>query len=203
MDSGGGDQKTTTQVNPPKFQTPYIEDVLSQAKGLYNQPGPYYYPGSTVANLNPVQQQSMQSALGYAGGGAQNIANASQAGYGMGLQFANPLNNPFFQQTAQAIARPLTQNLTQNYLPQVDSGAVLSGNIGSSRQGVAQGLGMQATQQALQDQLAQFGSGAYNTGAQTLLGTLGQTGNVQAAGLVPSQIQGAVGGNLQQYEQSL
>jgi len=55
--SGGGSQTQTSE--PWKAQKPYLQDVFSQAKNLYNQGGAQYYPGSTVAPLSGYSQQAI------------------------------------------------------------------------------------------------------------------------------------------------
>lgn len=200
---GGGDTTTTTVAEPPAWQTPYIKAALQEAQTQYQEPGPFYYPYSTVAPQNAVQQASQAGALNYASGGAAQVADTAKAAYNYGIKAADPLRNPFFAATADAIARPLQQTLTQQYLPQIDAGAVAAGQYGGARQGVAQNLALQTTQQAIGDQLSKFGSNAYNAGLNSLQQSLAQTPTVQNAGLVPSQIQGSVGDALQQYQQQL
>jgi hypothetical protein len=57
---GSKSDKTTTQETTPwEGQTPYLEDLFSQAQGLF-QGGPQeYYPGQTVAPFAPQTMQGM------------------------------------------------------------------------------------------------------------------------------------------------
>lgn len=50
---------TTQQQSPWSKQQPYLEYMFGQAKDLYGQGGPQYYPESTVAPFSPVQEQAM------------------------------------------------------------------------------------------------------------------------------------------------
>jgi len=204
MAGGGGDDVTTTTTSqPPAFQQPFIEDVLNQAQGQYQAPGPFFYPGSAVADINPLQTQSFAGALDFADTGARDIANLSAQGYATGIGAANPLQNPFFHDTVNAIINPVTKQLTQQVLPQIDAGAVQSGQYGGSRQGVAQGQAIDAYQQNVLDSVSKFGSNAYGQGLDSLTRTLGLTPAVTQAQLTPSQIPGQVGDALQQYQQQL
>ena len=57
MSGGGGDQ--TTRTEPWAGQQPYLRDVFGQAQNLYQQGGPQYFPGQTVAPFSPQSQMGM------------------------------------------------------------------------------------------------------------------------------------------------
>lgn len=54
-------QQTTTQTSTP-YGKQYWDYAQKEAKRLYQQPGPEYFPFSTVAPVNQYQQQSMDLA---------------------------------------------------------------------------------------------------------------------------------------------
>lgn len=62
--------------------------------------------------------------------------------------------NPYLPQQAQAITQQATQNLQNNILPGINSGAIAAGGFGGSRQGVAQGLAIGQTNQGITNSLA-------------------------------------------------
>lgn len=74
--------------------------------------------------------------------------------------------NPYLQDQAGQISRGLTQNLNENIMPGINSGAMLAGGFGGSRHGIAQGLGIGRTQQAIGDAQTNLYSTAYNTDQQ-------------------------------------
>lgn len=74
--------------------------------------------------------------------------------------------NPYLQDQAGQISRNLTQNWQENLLPSINSGAMMAGGFGGSRQGIAQGLGLGRTQQAIGDAQTNLYSNAYNTDQQ-------------------------------------
>lgn len=93
--------------------------------------------------------------------------------------------NPYLGQIADAATRESTRQFQTQIMPSINSGAAATGNVGSSRQGVAQGLAAQGLQQQQGDVLAQLYGNAFNQGAQErqgaqqlIYGAQGQ--NVQA-----------------------
>ena len=59
------------------------------------------------------------------------------------------MSNPYLQQSANNIATNLTQNWQQNALPSINSGAMMAGGFGGSRQGVAQANSANGLNQAI------------------------------------------------------
>lgn len=66
---GGGDNKTVSRVEPNKQAAPLYDVLLGEGMDLYNQPGPFYYPGQTVAPFSPESEEgfAMQMARGQQG----------------------------------------------------------------------------------------------------------------------------------------
>lgn len=200
---GGGGGSTTAKVEPPKWQKPYIIDTLEGAKNLYNQPGPYYYPDSTVAPINQEQSTGLQYLTNYAAPAQAQVGANSLGALNTAFASANPLQNPYFAATAQAFVDPATQALTRNILPQIDSGAVLAGQIGSSRQGIAQANAVNDYSRNLLNALAQYGTGAYNTGLDTLSRGLAVAPSISQLQNIPGQTFIGAGDYSRAYEQQL
>ena len=74
--------------------------------------------------------------------------------------------NPYLQDQAGQISRNLTQNWQENLLPSINSGAMMAGGFGGSRQGIAQGPGLGRTQQAIGDAQTNLYAQGYNTDQQ-------------------------------------
>lgn len=70
-------------------------------------------------------------------------------------------SNPYLQPQAQAITNQVNQNLQQQILPSINSGAIASGGFGGSRQGIAQANAIGQTNQALGNSLANLYGNAY------------------------------------------
>ena len=62
--------------------------------------------------------------------------------------------NPYLEGQANAITSVANQNLQQNVLPGIGSGAVAAGGYGGSRQGVAEGIASGMNQQGITNSLA-------------------------------------------------
>lgn len=71
------------------------------------------------------------------------------------------ITNPYLQDQAQAITNTATQNLNNNILPGINSGAMAAGGYGGSRQGIAQGLAIGQTNQGITNSLASLYGNAY------------------------------------------
>lgn len=98
--------------------------------------------------IAPAQQYQMQSYSGNAGGSAPSGGNQYKPASGgnssmsqFNMQTGGP--NPYLSQQANAITQNVTDNLKNNVLPGISSGAVAAGGFGGSRQGIAEGLAMQ------------------------------------------------------------
>lgn len=183
---GGGAQ--TTSVAPWKPAQPYIKEGFAQAQDLLNRP-----------TFNPLQQQGMDMATQYAdslGGMTGNAQNAWS--FLTSPSLLSPDSNPYLAQMAQAAARPVMQNLTENILPALGSSAEMAGQYGGSRQGIAEGIAMRGANQTIADQTANLYGNAYQQGLNTMMQGLGQAGNVANLGLMPSNIYQQVGTTQQQ-----
>jgi hypothetical protein len=71
------------------------------------------------------------------------------------------MQNPYLPQQAQAITNQVNNNLQQQQIPGINSGAIAAGGFGGSRQGIAQGLAIGQTNQALGNSLSNLYGNAY------------------------------------------
>ncbi|MFA6134663.1 MAG: hypothetical protein WC869_11675 [Phycisphaerae bacterium] len=102
---------------------PYLKDVLGQAKNLYNQSGPDYYPGSTVVPMAgettaALDAQTQRALLG-------SPLNQAAQQTTMDTLNGNFLSggNPYFQGAFDSMARPVTDA--------VQAAMARSGRLGS------------------------------------------------------------------------
>ncbi len=191
---------------------------------------PTLFPGSSIAGFDPLQQQAQQQILSAAEspaflGTLQGATDAQQAFTGPLLQqslqgneqllgqLTSPEANPFLQSAIQSAIAPLGRELTQRALPAVRSGAIEAGQLGGSRQGIAEGLATQgffdragevaaalANQSLLSGQeLSQkLVSGGLDTSLRGLI-TAPQTAQLP---FLPATITGAVGSQQRALEQA-
>lgn len=142
--------------------------VQGPLKDLYSMTGQAlgnrlpYYPNQTYANFTPLQEAGMFGNLDY----AQNYYSPATMGYQQSLAdyMDAPLNiakDPAVQSMMAANQQNATDWLTQKALPSITTGSVAAGQLGGSRQGIAQGQAIGDAAKALTQ-----------ANAQTMLGAL-------------------------------
>jgi hypothetical protein len=87
---GGGGGNQTVKMSPWGPATGYLEDVMQQGQGLYQQGSPGAYPGQMVAPLNPWQLGSAQMQADRAMQGSPLTDMAQQAIGGQVAGVPNP-----------------------------------------------------------------------------------------------------------------
>ena len=130
---------------------------------LYPQtPAGMGQPGAQTAQFPaPQYAQNPYQSLGL--GGAINPQTGVMAA-GTAPQMPGGAN-PYLGQQADAIRQQVNQSLFQNQMPQINRGAVLNGGYGGSRQGIAQGLGLQGANNSIANATANLYGQAYESDA--------------------------------------
>ena len=202
--SGNDTTKQTTKSDPWGPQAPYLKYGMDEATRLYQQQGPQYYPGSTVAGFSPTQKQAqqlgtnralsgsgaMQNAEGFSnnvlGGGfsgdagARNFANASMSGAYGGDAGARGYTNDVLSGkylNSDPYSDQVYQNIQSKVMPSVNSQFMGSGRYGSNLQ-------TDTATRALTEAYAPYASQQYQSG----LDRMGQ-----AAGMADSMYNNAYG----------
>ena len=187
---GSNKKKTSFNTGPWGPQIPYLTSGFDRANQLYNQGiNPSVNTGyglleGVAGNYDP------SSYLGTAGqalqGAGANLGMGNQALSTMldPNQMLNPDSNPYLGRYADAMARPIVQNLTERILPSIRGDAISSGGYGGSRQGIAEGIASRGASEAIGDRTAQLYSGAYGQGLNAMQG---------AAGMLPGFAQANLG----------
>ena len=177
----GGSTTTKTSSVPWEAQQPYIKEGFRQAKDMYNQGVPEYYPGETLAGFDPAQTAAQQATLGYAMGpraagmqmgaeGALGRSLSGQTGFSptqtsdllAGKVDLGP-NSPFAS-TANALQQQVMGNLKGNILPGLRQQTMTYQPGGGSRGNLVQNKAIaNAVQSGLTKPLADMYSGAYQT----------------------------------------
>lgn len=199
---GSSPQPTTTttqQVLSPEQQQ-LLNLAMPGFKDFAANP-PDRYQGSTVAGFDPSQVQGQNMALS-AAGTQNNLATAGADATKFALNDALRVDsNPYLGGYIDAAVRPITQQLTESTLPAIRGSAVTTGNFGSSRQGIAEGLASGRASQAVGDTTAKIASDAYGKGLDAqgkALALLPQTQAAQTTGAVTTSGVGDVRQALQQ-----
>lgn len=202
--SGGGESRTVTTQELSPEQQQLLSLVIPEARKFVSKP-PQQFPGSAIAPFTPNQLGAQQGALSQAFGG--NVGQVSDAA-AQAQQFALgpvlfPESNPALRAATQAAIRPITEQFTQSVLPNIRQGAITAGGFGGSRQGIAEGLASQAFARQVGDTSAQIQSEAFGQGLDLFGRALFAAPGTAQLGLLPTQIQEAVGLQQQQQQQRL
>src|SRR5690349_883830 len=100
---GGGTPSNTTTTSVQQLPA-WLNNAntfgASQAQNLYNQGGPAYYPGNTVAPFSPMQEQYFSGVENLAQNGTpiQNSATNAETNILNGNNLS-PSSNPYLQDT--------------------------------------------------------------------------------------------------------
>ena len=203
MSKGGGGSQTTTS-EPWSGVQPYLQDVYSEASGMYKTYNPQFYSGQTQAYFSPDQLASQAGVRDFALQGAPNIMNPAMSAYqyGTGSQVLDVANNPYVQGMARGAVSDVMAGLAPE-MANIRSGAIQSGGYGGSRQGIAEGTALAGAADAATRAAADIYGQAYGQGLQAQQNTLGMTGDIMSAGFQPYTALAASGLDQQQREQAL
>lgn len=198
---------TVTQTNKIEL-SPEQKEIFGLAMPKireYASSTPQLFAGSGIAGFNPTQLAGQQAALDAAdeAGGLAGQAGATQAQLLDPEFMLNP--NQYLLPAANAVTRMTTENLMENILPGIRSGATATGGQysgGSTRQGIAEGRAIQGSSREISDSLAKMFLQNYQTGLSGLRAAVDSNAGVMRQSLFPASIMQAVGGQQQGMEQA-
>lgn len=204
MSGGGGTNTNTIQnADPWSGQQPYLLDVFQQAQQQYQKQQPQYYPGQTVAQPTAATQQGQQMMLD-ASGQAQNTSQ-SALGYNQfvtGGGLLNPQANPWLAPAAAGTVQPVYQQLMQSTLPGIRNQFQGAGQMGGTRDSLAEGTAIGLTNQGALNTIANMYNTAYGQSlAATSAAQTAEPGLISAAAQ-PGAMASAVGTQQQQQAQA-
>jgi len=189
--SGGGGGNTFVDPN----QQPFLQDIRNRASDLSRQPGAL--PFDPLQIQGQVEAQAQASRI-------PSLTNAAQSANEFLLgDVLDPASNPFLQASANAAINPIFENLNRNVLPSIRGNAALTGNVGSSRQGIAEGLAAQGALGAAGDVSTNIFSQAYGQGLNALTQGLGLAPQTAQASFLPSQILQNIGNDRRNLQTEL
>lgn len=198
---------TITQTNKVEL-SPEQKEIFGLAMPKirdYANSTPQLYDGSGIADFNPWQiagQESWLNAAQNAGG----LAGQAQATQSLLMNPDFMLNpNQYLGPAAQGVSRHVTENLMENILPGIRSGATSAGGQysgGSTRQGIAEGRAIQGSSREISDALARMFLQNYQSGMQGLQSAVQNNSGVMQQGLFPGTVMNAVGGQRQAMDQA-
>ena len=165
---------------------------------------PQRYQSSGIAAFDPLQTQGQESVLasaGTTGDLARSAAGANQ--FYTGGDIWNPSSNQNLQGAIDASVRPIYDNLTERALPAIRSEATSTGNFGSSRQGIAEGIATREASRAAGDTASKLAQGQYETNVNAQLKAMGLLPTVQQGQTAEGTTISGVGDVRQAREQAL
>jgi len=203
---GGGsqDNKTTVSNSPWQPQQQYLTDLFGRAQ-TQSQPinAPRYYPSSTIAPFNANQIQGQNMTLAAAKNIQPTLSNISAGqNFLTSPNLLSPDTNPYLAATAQAAIQPLTDAYNQTIMPGIRQDAIVAGNLGNDRQGVAEGLASKALLNAAGNVSTDIYNNAYNTGLSNMNQALALSPSLLEAQFYPGQAAANVGNTQQAQAQA-
>lgn len=195
MGKGGGGTSTTVQkADPWSGVQPYLTSAYQKASNLYeNTDGPQMYPGQTYVSPSDLTLESRGAIEDYARNGMNTDINSIRGSYGTLLGAADVNNNPYLYAAAQGAIRPVFEQLTEQALPSIRSGAINTGQYGGSRQALAEGTAIGKATQAALDTTAGMYSDAYNQGLDTMTKAMLFGPQIMSLSQMPAQTLGQLG----------
>lgn len=182
---GGGGGSQTTSNAPWSGVQPYMLDSFGQLQGMANQDWSAFPYQQAVAGFTPETEQGLSMLSSLSGQLPGYIDPAMQAWQGVldpsmmqGLtpdmsnymvqepQGINADINPYLDAAAQGAIRPITEQLTQQILPQISQQALATGGFSGSRRNLAEA---QAVDKAVES-MGDVTSGIYQQGYENLYG---------------------------------
>jgi len=193
---GGSDtvQNNQSESSVWSDQSPYLNDIYGRAQELSTTEQP-------IAGFNDVQVRGQNAALDYANGQGGNIFNNTMGALNFGLKAPDVNNNPYLQKAVNSAIRPLTQNYQENVLSNIEDKAIASGQYGSSRHGVADGIAARSYMDSVGDITSNMYNNAYGQGLNTMMQSINSAPTVQNMGLFKANTLQNVGGQIQGMEQ--
>jgi hypothetical protein len=176
--------------------------MLSEAKKLYGAEGPSFFPGSMTAGFTAPELEAQQQLTSSVPGQQQQIANTAMGNFTSLSKAADVANNPYLQAAIPGAVRPIWEQLTEYAMPQIRRSYEASGGLGSSRQGIAEGLATGKTSQAALDTMSKMALDAYGQGLGAQQNALSMAPTVSNLMTAPAETLSAVGAQQREMEQA-
>jgi hypothetical protein len=187
-------QTSTTQL--PAGQQANVNELMSGALSQYQSGGPKFFPGQTFAGPTAQETAGRTAASGYATGVGQSLVDSAIKNDQFFLNPDNVFNvgnTPGYGAVRQGIVQDTTRNLTESILPGIRGSAITGGGLGGSRQGIAEGLAVGRTNDALSKNLGALDMSVAGMNMQANQAAAARAPQTFALGLQPAQTQANVG----------
>lgn len=193
MPGGSQGQTQTTQVNLSPQQRRLFGMAMPFLQQFANRP-PDMPTGSGVQGFDPLQTKGQNQVLNSTGTMRNVVGSAARGNeFLTSGQVLDPSSNKYLAANIEGATRPVIDNLMESVLPNIRGSAVGSGNYGSSRQGIAEGLATGKAATAMEDTAARLASEGYNSGLDAMTKGIGLSGQVAQNLAIPGQATSGVG----------
>lgn len=167
---------STTSTSVPDWLSQYAQGILSG--GAQAAQMPYVpYTQQRVADLSPLQQQSLQGFSALGGAAVPYLGQAADTLSG----FLSGNQNPFQQQVIDRMTRGVTDQYN-NAVGQTTGRFNTAGNMGSARNAIADELNQRALATGLGDAEGSVLSSGYENAANRAMSATGALGGLLGAG---------------------
>ena len=205
MSSGGGSQTSTTRVQYSPTEQALRDTLMADARSQFSTDWADGIPRNYYGAAPVGPSWATQDSWGRGMSGANDIERNTQEGSSVNTQLGRAINvdsNPQLQQAIMAAQRPLVQQFASAGGPMstIRSNAASTGNVGGSRQGIAEGLAMQGLQQQMGDISSKMSSDAYYKGLDAANESVKNQGLLSMLAMMPSQAMGAIGQQQEGYQ---
>ena len=178
--SGGKTQ--TTKTSPWSGATDYITGMLEDAQNVYNQ-------SMAEPALNAKQTDLLNSMSQWYANGAGGTNQAMQNMWtSLGRSPTEVAQSQEVQDMISANTAAINQDVLQNVMPEIRSGATAAGQYGGTRQGVAEGVAAGQAAAAAQQYGTQLMGNVYQQQLQNQINALNYTPTLQT--LLGQELQG-------------
>lgn len=187
-------QESASQQTPFQTQLPYLADLYGRTGSLIDK--------DMVAGIDPLQAKGGEMIVDAAGNLSPYISGAQGASSRLfSGEFMDPSSNPYLAKSAQAAINPIFEQLTETALPSIRGDAGLTGNVGSSRQGLAEGTAIGKATQAAGDITSGMYSDAYGQGLNAMVQGLSMAPQIADLSFMPGRAISDVGTARRDIEQ--
>ena len=178
-------QEIITQQEP--YQASFLDYGFNRAKDLYQSGAPEMFPGARVTPFNQAQTNALTALQGFSPSSilpmqqvgqlfagqapmatmaASNVAGMATPQAQMMSQAQLSAYNPFIQGQVDAATNQAMRAYNENFNPQLNAAAARSGNLNSSRAGIASGIAQRGIAENAQNVAANLTKNLFNQGNQ-------------------------------------
>jgi hypothetical protein len=202
----GKSQKTkqTVKAEPWKPIAGDLKNAFGDARGIYEQGAPGFFPGQTVADQSGFTTQAYQNMAQRAQQGNPLMGQASgEVSKMLSGAYLDPNNNPGFQGALSAAIRPVTDAFRDNVMPGIDSNFSSAGRYGSGLQGEAYRDANTDLARSVGDISSNMAFNNYGMERGNMMNAIGMAGGLAANDYKDISMLGLAGQGMDQYNQRL